>query len=74
MIFSCGEALVDLVPDPVPGGGPMNVAVAVARLGGPASFVGGISNDEFGDLLWAHLVEHGVDLYNRKNTGKTLNR
>lgn len=62
MIHSCGEALVDLVPDPVPGGGPMNVAIAVARLGAPSSFVGAISTDEFGDVLWAHLAANGVDL------------
>lgn len=62
MIFSCGEALVDLVPDPVPGGGPMNVAIAVARLGGSSSFVGGISTDQHGLLLWDHLTENGVDL------------
>ena len=62
MIFSCGEALVDLVPDPVPGGGPMNVAVAAARLGAPSSFVGGISTDEYGRMLWEHLEANGVDL------------
>ena len=62
MIYSCGEALVDLVPDPVPGGGPMNVAVAAARLGAPSSFVGGISNDHFGEMLWDHLDDNGVDL------------
>lgn len=62
MIFSCGEALVDLIPDPVPGGGPMNVAIAVARLGGASAFVGGISTDEYGDMLWSHLAANGVDL------------
>jgi len=62
MIVSCGEALVDLVPEPVAGGGPMNVAVAAARLGVPAAFVGAVSTDEFGDLLWAHLESNGVDL------------
>lgn len=62
MIFSCGEALVDLVPDPVPGGGPMNVAIAAARLGAAAAFVGGISTDEYGDMLWSHLASNGVDL------------
>ena len=62
MIFSCGEALVDLVPDPVPGGGPMNVAIASARLGADAAFVGGISTDDFGDVLWSHLLSNGVDL------------
>lgn len=62
MIFSCGEALVDLVPDPVPGGGPMNVAIAAARLGAPSSFVGGVSTDGLGDTLWQHLLDNGVDL------------
>lgn len=62
MIFSCGEALVDLVPDPVPGGGPMNVAIAASRLGASAAFVGGISTDEFGDMLWEHIESNGVDL------------
>ncbi|MEP6298227.1 MAG: PfkB family carbohydrate kinase, partial [Ilumatobacter sp.] len=62
MIFSCGEALMDLVPEPVPGGGPMNVAIAAARLGAPASFVGGISTDHFGDLLWSHIESNGVDM------------
>jgi len=31
MIVSCGEALVDLMPDPVRGGGPMNAAFACSR-------------------------------------------
>lgn len=62
MIFSCGEALVDLVPDPVPGGGPMNVAIAVARLGAASAFIGGISTDDFGDMLWSHIESNGVDL------------
>lgn len=62
MIFSCGEALVDLVPDPVAGGGPMNVAIAAARLGVASSFVGGISTDDFGDMLWQHLESNGVDV------------
>ncbi|MFK7916965.1 MAG: carbohydrate kinase [Ilumatobacter sp.] len=62
MIFSCGEALVDLVPEPVPGGGPMNVAIAAARLGASSSFVGGVSTDDFGDRLWQHMLDNGVDL------------
>jgi fructokinase len=62
VIVSCGEALVDLVPEPVAGGGPMNVAIAAARLGGPAAFVGGVSTDAYGDLIWNHLDSNGVDL------------
>ncbi len=62
MIVSCGEALVDLVPDPVPGGGPMNVAVAAARLDAPSAFVGCVSTDANGELIWRHLVSNGVDV------------
>lgn len=62
MIVSCGEALVDLAPDPIAGGGPMNVSIAAARLGVPAAFVGAISTDVHGDLLWRHLEANGVDL------------
>lgn len=62
MIVSGGEALVDLVPEPVPGGGPMNTAIAAARLGAPAAFVGRVSTDSYGDMIWAHLVANGVDL------------
>lgn len=62
MIVSCGEALVDMVPDPVPGGGPMNVAVAAARLGAPSAFVGRISTDEHGEDIWRYLRANGVDL------------
>ena len=62
MIVSCGEALVDMVPEAVPGGGPMNVAVAAARLGGPSAFVGRISRDAHGELIRRHLEANGVDL------------
>ncbi|MDH4278508.1 MAG: carbohydrate kinase [Acidimicrobiia bacterium] len=70
MIICVGESLVDVIPgehegDPeraVPGGGPMNAAVATARLGVPTAFVGRISTDANGDLIWAHLEASGVDL------------
>ena len=62
MIVSGGEALVDLVPDPVPGGGPMNVAIAASRLGVPSAFLGRVSTDAHGERIWAHLVANGVDL------------
>ncbi len=61
-IVSAGEALVDFVPDPVPGGGPMNVAIAAARLGARSAFAGGISTDEHGVTIWDHLLANGVDL------------
>lgn len=62
MIVSCGEALVDLVPEPVPGGGPMNVAIAAARLGAPSAFLGRISTDASGDAIWDYLRVNHVDL------------
>jgi fructokinase len=40
----------------------MNVAVTAARLGAPAAFVGRVSTDDFGDLLWEHLRSSGVRL------------
>lgn len=62
MIIAAGEALVDLVPEPRPGGGPMNVAVTAARLGAPAAFAGRVSTDAHGQLIWGHLERSGVDL------------
>ncbi len=62
VIVSAGEALVDLVPEPVPGGGPMNVAVAAARLGVSTAFLGRVSTDRHGEMIWRHLEESGVDL------------
>ncbi|MGP4095422.1 carbohydrate kinase family protein [Nonomuraea sp. KM90] len=46
----------------LPGGGPANTAVALARLGTPARFLGRISGDVFGGLFREHLTSSGVDL------------
>lgn len=70
VITALGEALIDLMPAGAdgklwharPGGAPMNVAVAAARLGAPTSFVGHLSTDRFGAVLRAHLDEAGVDI------------
>lgn len=72
MIVSCGEALIDFLPvigptgeevfAPRAGGSPMNVAVAIARLGVPGGFFGGLSTDMFGDILRSALAASGVDL------------
>jgi fructokinase len=72
MIVSCGEALVDFLPRrldsgetayaPLAGGSPMNVAVAIGRLGAPAGFFGGLSTDLFGDLLRETLSTSNVDI------------
>ncbi|MDT4989139.1 MAG: fructokinase [Micromonosporaceae bacterium] len=73
MIVVCGEALIDLLPAgpvggpvgewrAVCGGGPANTAVALARLGTPARFVGRLAGDAFGRQLRAYLETSGVDL------------
>lgn len=67
MIVVGGEALVDLVIDPLGqvvaklGGGPFNAARAAGRLGSPVSFLGALSDDRFGRLLLAQLAADGVD-------------
>ena len=74
MIITAGEALVDLVPHAVPGGGPMNTAVACARLGAPTAFLGAVSTDEHGDAIWAHLEASGVDLRLTQRRGEATCR
>ncbi len=67
MIVVGGEALVDLVIDPLGqvvaklGGGPFNAARAAGRLGSPVSFLGALSDDRFGRLLLAQLADDGVN-------------
>ncbi|RWW66483.1 hypothetical protein BHE74_00026136 [Ensete ventricosum] len=74
LIVSFGEMLIDFVPTvsgvslaeapgflKAPGGAPANVAIAVARLGGRAAFVGKLGDDEFGRMLAAIVRENGVD-------------
>ncbi|GAB2931685.1 carbohydrate kinase [Rhodococcus aerolatus] len=65
-VVVCGEALVDLVPsgdllDPRLGGGPLNVAVALGRLGATTSFCSRVSTDAFGERVLARLAESEVD-------------
>ncbi len=69
-----GEALVDMLQTgldqvgplsvPVikqfPGGAPANVAVAIAKLGGDASFVGQVGRDSFGYYLKSALQSYDV--------------
>jgi fructokinase len=61
MIVSCGDAIVDMMPGPVPGGSNMNVAIAAARLGAPTAFLGRVSLDPYGELLMRHMEDSGVD-------------
>ncbi|MER5572680.1 carbohydrate kinase family protein [Streptomyces massasporeus] len=68
-----GECVADAFAEPahasnelalrvLPGGGPANTAVALARLGTPARFLARLSGDVFGRLFRAHLETSGVDL------------
>ncbi|CAD5178040.1 fructokinase-1-like [Musa acuminata AAA Group] len=74
LIVCFGEMLIDFVPTvsgvslaeapgfiKAPGGAPANVAIAVARLGGRAAFVGKLGDDEFGRMLAGILRDNGVD-------------
>jgi fructokinase len=57
MIQVMGEALIDIIVSPdgdidsVVGGGPVNTARAIARLGTEVSFIGGISQDALGKRI-----------------------
>lgn len=68
MIATCGECLVDLLPDGPgryrarPGGSPANTAVTLARLGTPSLLLARLSRDELGQVLRRHLVANEVDL------------
>jgi len=72
MIVVCGEALFDVFAageraasvdlSACQGGSPFNLATGLARLGGKASFFGGLSRDMFGRRLHAALAAEGVDL------------
>lgn len=61
-----GEALIDIIVDPagdvtsVVGGAPLNTARTLARLGVPASFLGGVSSDAFGQRIHRLLISDGV--------------
>jgi fructokinase len=68
MITVAGEALIDLIVDsaghvdPRLGGAAFNTTRAVARLGLPVAFLGGLSGDRFGQLIRADLARHGVSI------------
>ncbi|WP_329449600.1 carbohydrate kinase [Streptomyces sp. NBC_01724] len=73
LVTVLGECVADAftVPAPapgelalrvLPGGGPANTAVALARLGTPARFLARLSDDVFGRLFRGHLRASGVDL------------
>ncbi|MHB1684119.1 MAG: carbohydrate kinase family protein [Bacilli bacterium] len=74
-VVAVGETLIDFtaldVDVPVgeatafsrnPGGGPANVTVAIARLGGRAGMIGCVGGDPFGEFLMRTLAGYGVDI------------
>lgn len=68
-------AQVSTQPHVVPGGSACNTAVGVARLGGPARFVGKRGNDETGQFFHNALVERGVEpllMRSDQPTGRVL--
>ncbi|WP_371582360.1 carbohydrate kinase [Streptomyces sp. NBC_01314] len=64
------DAANELALRVLPGGGPANTAVALARMGTPARFLARLSNDVFGRLFRAHLEASGVDLSNAVAAGE----
>ena len=72
MIVCCGEALIDFLPrkteggadsyQPFVGGSVLNVAVAIGRLGVPAGFFCGLSEDFFGAMIRDALKASNVDI------------
>ncbi|MBY8879960.1 carbohydrate kinase family protein [Actinacidiphila acidipaludis] len=68
-----GECVADLLAEQddgeagltlrmLPGGGPANTAVGLARLGTPSRLLARVSGDLFGRRIRAHLLSSGVDL------------
>jgi fructokinase len=64
-----GEAIVDLIPagpprtfQAVPGGGPYNVAIGLARLGHQATLMARLADTAFGRILRDHAQAEGIDL------------
>ena len=66
MVVVIGEALIDRITDPsgavhdIVGGGPFNAARALARLGQPTAFTGGVSTDALGQRIAGELEAVGV--------------
>jgi fructokinase len=66
-IWVCGEALIDKISSggtvrEIPGGGPANTAHALARLAIENEFIGGLSNDAYGQMMREQFTSAGVGL------------
>lgn len=81
-VLVVGEALVDVRDDvrvrsrprrrsEHPGGSPLNVAVALARLGIATTLAAQVGDDPRGDAIAAHVAASGVDLLRLPPTRRT---
>ncbi|MCQ2969095.1 MAG: carbohydrate kinase [Clostridium sp.] len=74
-VIAIGEALIDFIPHEkgralndvenflrVPGGAPLNVAAAVAKLGGKSQMLTKLGQDGFGDAILNEVKPLGVDI------------
>lgn len=72
-----GEALIDVTREADgtvaehPGGSPLNVAVAMSRLGVPTTLATQVGNDRLGTLIRQHLAASGVELQDTGPPGPT---
>jgi fructokinase len=82
-VICLGELLIDFVPTvtpttlveapafkKAPGGAPANVAVGLARLGVPSTFMGKVGDDPFGHFLADTLAGAGVDVASLRFTSQ----
>lgn len=81
-VYTIGEALIDFVPNrpgflgddiaflPAVGGAPLNVAAAVAKLGGKSAMLTQVGNDDFGQFIIDTAQKVGVNTQHILQTGK----
>ena len=80
MVLCVGEVLVDMIAYETPegvsyqrkaGGAPFNVACAINKFGGSASFVGAVGNDTIGSFLESFIKKQNLVSFHLE---KNLNR
>ncbi len=78
-VMSIGEMVIDFLPGKEvnsfianPGGAPANAAIAVARNGLSAGFIGKVGNDNFGKMLVGTLNQENVTIPNQIMTDEAV--
>ena len=71
MIICCGEALIDMIPTtldsketafiPKIGGAILNTSICLGRLGANVGFLGAVSKDLFGEMIFEELNNSKVN-------------